>query len=73
MKVPYVYGAILLDGADTPFLHLIDAPPHQARMGLRLRANWKPAPERTGSFTDIACFVPSGEPDAAFERYREYL
>jgi uncharacterized OB-fold protein len=73
MKVPYVYGAIVLDGADTPFLHLVDVPPEEARMGMRLKARWKPVAERTASFTDIACFVAASEPDASFESYREYL
>jgi uncharacterized OB-fold protein len=73
MKVPYVYGAIVLDGADTPFLHLIDVPAEQARMGMRLQVRWKPKQERTGSFTDIACFVATEQPDASFESYREYL
>ncbi len=73
MKVPYVYGAILLDGADTPFLHLVDAPADEARMGLRLQAKWKPAAEREGSFTDILYFSGTGEADAPYERYKEYL
>jgi uncharacterized OB-fold protein len=73
MKVPYVYGAVLLDGSDTPFLHLVRAPWSEARMGMRLRAVWKPAEQREGSFTDIECFEPSGEPDAAYESYQEFL
>ena len=73
MKVPYVYGAILLDGSDTPFLHLVQAPATEARMGMRLRAVWKKPEEREGNFTDIMCFEPSGEPDAPYERYQEFL
>jgi len=73
MKVPYVYGAILLDGADTPFLHLVDAPVDEARMGLRLQAKWKPEAEREGSFTDILYFSATGEADAPYDRYKEYL
>lgn len=73
MKVPYVYGAILLDGADTPFLHLINVPVAEARMGMRLKAEWKPQAEREGSFTDILYFSPSGEKDAPYARYKEYL
>ena len=73
MKVPYVYGAILLDGADTPFLHLVNMPAHEARMGVRVRADWKPESERSGSFTDILYFSPTGEPDSTYERYKEYL
>ena len=73
MKVPYVYGAILLDGADTPFLHLVNVPVEEARMGLRLQATWKPAEQRDGNFTDILYFSPTGQADAAYERYKEYL
>lgn len=73
MKTPYVYGAILLDGSDTPFLHLIDCPPAEARMGMRLKALWKPRQEREGSFTDIQYFRPAGEPDADYDSYKEYL
>lgn len=73
MKVPYVYGAILLDGSDTPFLHLINAPADGARMGLRLKAKWKAVEAREGSFTDIEYFEPSGEPDAAYDSYKEFL
>ncbi len=73
MQVPYVYGAVLLDGADTPFLHLIDIPAPEARMGLRVKAAWKPAAEREGSFTDIRAFRPTGEADAAYDHYKEYL
>lgn len=73
MKVPYVYGAILLDGADTPFLHLVNIPVAEARMGLRVRADWKPQDKREASFTDILYFSPTGEPDAAYDRYKEYL
>jgi uncharacterized OB-fold protein len=73
MKVPYVYGAILLDGSDTPFLHLVQAAEKDARMGMRLKAVWKAEAEREGNFTDIRHFEPSGEPDAPYERFQEFL
>ena len=73
LEVPYVYGAVLLDGSDTPFFHLVKAAWTEARMGMRLKAVWKPADKREGSFTDIECFEPTGEPDAAYESYQEFL
>ena len=73
MKVPYVYGAVLLDGSDTPFLHLINCPADEAHMGMRLKASWKPQAEREGSFTDIQYFEPSGQPDADYDSYKEFL
>jgi uncharacterized OB-fold protein len=71
MKLPYVYASVVLDGADIPLLHLVEVPAAEARMGLRVRADW--AAERKASTESIRCFVPSGEPDAAFESYAEHL
>src|SRR5215472_18707672 len=45
MKLPYVYASILLDGADIPLLHLVNAPAAETRMGMRVRAEWVPAGE----------------------------
>ena len=40
---PYVSAYILLDGADIAFLHLIlDIPAEEVRMGMRVKAVWKP-------------------------------
>ena len=45
---PYVAAAVLLDGADIPFQHLIlGCEPDEVRMGMRVRAVWKPR-ERVG-------------------------
>jgi uncharacterized OB-fold protein len=73
MKLPYVYGAILLDGADLPLLHLIQVPAEEARMGMRVKAEWVPPGERKPSLEAIKWFVPTGEPDAAFDSYKEHL
>jgi uncharacterized OB-fold protein len=73
MKLPYVYGAIVLDGADLPLLHLIQVPADQARMGMRVKAEWVPPGERKPSLESIKWFVPTGEPDAAYEAYQEHL
>jgi uncharacterized OB-fold protein len=73
MKLPYVYASVLLDGSDIPMLHLINAPAEEARMGMRVRAEWVPAAERKPTLESIKWFVLTGEPDAAFETYQEHL
>jgi len=72
ITLPYVYGSVLLDGADIPFAHLIQGlPVEHVRMGLRVRAEW--AADRQPTMESILCFVPTGEPDAAFDTYQEHL
>jgi uncharacterized protein len=72
MKLPYVYGSVLLDGADIPFAHLVQGlPVEEVRMGLRVRAEWAAKLEPT--LESILCFVPTGEPDAPFDSYKEHL
>src|SRR5579859_2322684 len=40
---PYVAAAVLLDGADIAFQHLVlGCPPGEVRMGMRVRAVWRP-------------------------------
>ena len=73
MKLPYVYASVLLDGADLPMLHLVNAPAHEARMGMRVRAEWVPAGERRPTLESIRWFSLTGEPDAPFESYQEHL
>lgn len=73
MKLPYVYASILLDGADIPLLHLIQIPAPEARMGLRVKAEWAPPAERRPTLESIRWFVPTGEPDASFDSYKEHL
>ncbi len=74
MKLPYVYGAIVLDGADLPILHLVQGiPANEVRMGLRVKAEWTPPEERPASLEAIRWFTPSGEPDAPFDAYKEHL
>jgi uncharacterized OB-fold protein len=71
---PYVAAAVLLDGADIAFQHLIlgcDAA--EVRMGLRVRAVWKPREEWGTTTGNISHFTPSGEPDAPYESYRGAL
>jgi uncharacterized OB-fold protein len=73
MKLPYVYGAILLDGADLPLLHLIETPADQARMGMRVKAEWLPPAERKPTLESIRWFAATGEADAPYDSYKEHL
>ena len=64
---PYVAAAVLLDGADIAFQHLVlgcDA--SEVRMGLRVRAVW-------GEAGGLSHFAPTGEPDALYETYARSL
>jgi uncharacterized OB-fold protein len=64
---PYVAAAILLDGADIAFQHLVlGCEPGEVRMGLRVRAVW-------GDSGTISHFAPTGEPDADYESYARCL
>jgi hypothetical protein len=62
----------LLDGADTTLFHLIQQiPVTEIRMGMRVEAVWSAEPR--ASLESIACFRPSGEPDAPFDHYKVHL
>ncbi len=71
---PYVAAAVLLDGADIPFQHLIlGCEPGEVRMGMRVRAFWKPRHQWGTTLENIDHFFPTGEPDAPYETYAHYL
>ncbi|MBZ5736241.1 OB-fold domain-containing protein [Nocardioides sp. TRM66260-LWL] len=71
---PYVSAYVLLDGADIAVLHLIlDIPADQVRMGMRVKAVWKPREEWGTTIENISHFAPTGEPDADFDSYRHHL
>ncbi len=74
IEPPYVSAYVLLDGADIAFLHLIlgvDA--SEVRMGMRVKAVWKPRDEWGTTIENISHFEPSGEPDADYETYKVHL
>jgi uncharacterized OB-fold protein len=71
---PYVAAYVLLDGADIAFLHLVlgcDA--SEVRMGMRVRAKWRPREEWQPTLRNIEYFEPSGEPDAPYDSFKEHL
>jgi uncharacterized OB-fold protein len=71
-EIPYVSAQILLDGADNTFFGLIRGiPVDEVRMGLRVKAKW--ADELKPDHTSILWWEPTGEPDAPYEHYKDYL
>jgi uncharacterized OB-fold protein len=74
IKPPYVSAAILLDGADIAFHHLmLGIGPGEARMGMRVKAVWKPREEWASTADTISHFTPTGEPDAPYEAYGRHI
>jgi uncharacterized OB-fold protein len=74
VPVPYVAAAVLLDGADIPFQHLIlGCAPEDVRMGMRVRAVWKPPADWGTTAENIDHFEPNGEPDAPYDCYAHHL
>ena len=74
VSAPYVAAAVLLDGADIPFQHLIlGCDPDEVRMGMRVRAEWKPREEWGTTLENIDHFRPTGEPDAPYQTYAHHL
>ncbi|MBT6436029.1 MAG: DNA-binding protein, partial [Deltaproteobacteria bacterium] len=74
MKIPFLAASILLDGSDIPMLHLIgDCELSDVRMGMRVKAVWRPKEEWDYTTENIKYFSPTGEPDAPFDLYKEHL
>jgi uncharacterized protein len=71
---PYVAAAVLLDGADIAFQALIlGCDTNEVRMGMRVRAVWKPRDQWGMTAANIDHFEPTGEPDAPYESYAGHL
>ena len=61
LKKPEIPAVIEIDGASKGMgiLHVLgNVKPKSVRIGMKVRAVWKPAQQRTGSITDIAYFEP---------------
>jgi uncharacterized protein len=71
---PYVAAAVLLDGADIAFQHLIlGCDPSEVHLGMRVRAAWRPPEEWDTTAENISHFAPAGEPDAPYETYARFI
>ncbi|RMI28309.1 Zn-ribbon domain-containing OB-fold protein [Nocardia stercoris] len=74
VKPPYVAAYVLLDGADIPVLHrVLGIDPAEVRMGLRVKAVWKPREEWGHTAENLDHFAPSGEPDADYATFARHL
>ena len=71
-EIPYVSAQILLDGANNTFFGLIrGCEVDDVHMGMRVRAKW--ADELEPDHTSIQWFEPTGDDDAPYEHYKDYL
>jgi uncharacterized OB-fold protein len=74
IEIPYVCAQVLLDGADISFMGLIqEVPADQVRMGLRVEAVWVAPADLGPTMASVKYFRPTGEPDADYETYKEFL
>lgn len=72
-ELPYACISVLLDGAGLPFFHVVqDCDLDEIRMGMRVKAKWVDDDKLDTSISSIQCFVPTGEPDADYDSYREH-
>lgn len=74
VPVPYVAASVLIDGADIAIQHLIlGCEPEEVRMGMRVRAVWKPREQWETSMRNIDHFEPTGDPDVPYDSYAHHL
>jgi uncharacterized OB-fold protein len=73
LELPYITANVLLDGADTILMHVLDANLDEVHMGMRVQAVWKPKAEWTTSTANIMYFRPIDEPDAEYDSYKEHI
>jgi uncharacterized OB-fold protein len=67
---PYVSAWIVLDGASVGFMGLgMNVEPEDVRVGMRVRAVWKPDDELEMSAQNILGWEPTGEPDEVITDY----
>lgn len=72
LEPPYACAHVLIDGADTPLLHIIgECDVDEVRMGMRVEAVWMDEPEPT--LGSIRYFRPADQPDADYDSFKEHL
>ncbi len=70
LEPPYCSAWIVLDGASVGFMGLvINCAPEDVRIGMRVRAVWKPDAELEMSATNILGWEATGEPDEDITDY----
>jgi uncharacterized OB-fold protein len=74
LELPYICAQVLLDGADLAFMGLVqEVPAQEVRMGMRVEAVWVAKSELAPNLASVKYFRPSGEPDAEYESFAQYL
>jgi uncharacterized OB-fold protein len=74
IDLPYVSGEVLFDGADTTTMVLVrGTTPEDVRMGMRVKAHWKPREEWDFSLANIDYVEPVDEPDRDYDTFKEYV
>jgi uncharacterized OB-fold protein len=72
--VPFVSAYVLLDGSDIAMVALVAGiPADEVRMGMRVRAAWRPREEWGQTMANIKWFEPLDEPDVPFDEIKDYL
>jgi uncharacterized OB-fold protein len=72
LEPPYVTAWIRLDGADITSMFLIqECDPQEVRLGMRVEPVW--AETRQPNIGSIKYYRPSGEPDAPYDDYKDYI
>jgi len=74
IDLPYVSGEVLFDGSDTTSMVLVQgASVDEVRMGMRVKAHWVPKEQWDFTFANIDYVEPTGEPDAEYDDFKEFV
>ena len=72
VQPPFVVANLVIDESDQTFIHLISEIPNEdVRIGMRVKAIWRPEEEWTLSMDNIKYFVPIDEPDVDVAALKE--
>ena len=72
LEPPYAAAHIVLDGADSPLLHLVgECDVDDVRMGMRVEAVWDDVLKPT--LASVRYFRPTDEPDVDYAAFQEHV
>ncbi len=72
LEPPYACAHVLVDGTDTPLLHIVgNCDVDDMRMGMRVRAVW--AEELKPTLASVRYFEPNGEPDVTYDSFSGHV
>ena len=71
VQPPFVVANLVMDESDQTFIHLISEIPNEdVRIGMKVKAVWRPEEEWGLSMDNIKYFVPTGDPDVDIEELK---